>query len=140
MEVPTANWGALWSVLKAPLEKKDKKGEKASVDTSAKDVQPLEIKDAHPSSMQSDRNGPELPPSPPKSVYQGLESQAPSYPQPASWQPFFEADSTPTPIFIAFMSTVFSHLDPHHRGALTPEIYSDFLDSQGYELGSNVCK
>lgn len=142
VELPTANWGALWNVLKAPLEKKDKRGR---VDTTVTDG-PGEIRDVSPSSMMSGANGTpekELPPTPAKSIRQGLDrvdSIAPSYPRPESWVPLFEPDSTPTPIFVAFMSTIFGHLDPLRTGSLTPEVYSDFLDAQGYELGSNICE
>ncbi|MBA7581814.1 hypothetical protein ES708_23725 [subsurface metagenome] len=66
---------------------------------------------------------------------------APSYPRPAKWEPLFEEDSsTPTPIFVALMSTVFAHLDPRHTGYLSPEVYSGFLDLQGVETSNNICK
>ncbi|KAE9372991.1 hypothetical protein N431DRAFT_465307 [Stipitochalara longipes BDJ] len=82
-------------------------------------------------------------PARPKSVRQKIErvdSTAPSYPQPAKWETLFENDETPTSIFIALISTIFSHLDPRHTGYLTPEIYSGILDVQGYPLTENIWK
>jgi hypothetical protein len=69
-----------------------------------------------------------------------VDSTAPSYSRPANWEPLFGNDSGPTPIFVALMSTVFSHLDPQHTGYLSPEIYSGFLDVQGYPLTENICE
>jgi hypothetical protein len=141
-ELPTANWGALWNVLKAPLEKKDKRGR---IDATVKSDGLNDMREGSTSSMMSGANGSgvkDLPPSPPQYVTEeeNYDNQIPSYPQPAEWEALFEADSTPTPIFIAFMSTIFGHLDPKHAGYLAPEVYSDFLDVQGYELASNICE
>lgn len=157
-EMPTANWGALWNIMKAPLEKKDKKSRKGSDDGKADDFKNVDV---HGRSMSgaSDDKGKEpesssssplsqnpintLPPSPPKSVRQGIEridSSAPSYPVPVKWEPLFEADGTPTPIFVVLMSTLFGHLDPDHTGYLRPETYSAFLDAQGCGLEQNSCK
>jgi len=154
-QLPTANWGALWNVMKAPLEKKDKK---VTIDTTTNG--PVEMKGVtsspsssinekekrtnffSPLSLNSTNPVNTLPPSPPKSVRQGLErfdSTAPSYPRPANWVPLFEDDSTPTPIFVALMSTIFSYLDPEHTGYLSPEKYSEFLNVQGYEVAINLC-
>ena len=152
-EIPTANWGAIWNVIKAPLEKKDKKTRKEGIDATAID-QATELRPASESPPQDGfeiaplnrhpmNQFPPFPPSPPKSVRQRIEkvdSTAPSYPRPAKWELLFEADHTPTPIFVALMSTVFSHLDPQHTGYLSPEVYSGFLDVQGYPLFGNICR
>jgi hypothetical protein len=152
-EIPTANWGAIWNVIKAPLEKKDKKTRKEGIDPTAID-QATELRPASESPPQDGfeiaplnrhpmNQFPPFPPSPPKSVRQRIEkvdSTAPSYPRPAKWELLFEADHTPTPIFVALMSTVFSHLDPQHTGYLSPEVYSGFLDVQGYPLFGNICR
>jgi len=144
-EIPTANWGALWNVIKAPLEKKDKKPAKTSAPTQEPELTPVteSTQDGFEIVPLNKHSLNQFPPSPPKSVRQRIErvdSTAPSYPRPAKWEPLFENDGTPTPIFVALMSTVFSHLDPRHTGYLTPEIYSGFLDVQGVALEENVCK
>ncbi len=69
-----------------------------------------------------------------------IDSTVPSYPQPATWQSLLEIDGTPTPVFVALMSTIFGHLDPEHTGYLRPETYSAFLDVQGYDLDLNSCR
>ncbi len=153
-ELPTANWGALWGMIKAPLDKKDKK--KSGVGTPEKVDGPIATRRGTPDATdeakeKGSRDSTPLsrnpinqfPPSQPKSVRQGIEcfdSTAPSYPRPASWEPLFKVDSTTTPIFVAFMSTIFGHLDPTYTEFLSPKVYSNFLDLQGFELGSNFCK
>lgn len=166
-EMPTANWGALWNVIKAPLEKMDKKNRKGSVDVKDDEFKNVDVRGRSASTMSGGLDGKakeherdsergsdacsplsqnpvnSLPPSPPKSFRHGLDrvdSSAPSYPRPAKWEPLFETDGTPTPIFVALMSTIFSHLDPNHTGYLRPETYSAFLDVQGCDLDSNSCK
>jgi hypothetical protein len=134
IEIPTADWGLLWSIMKAPLQKK---GQKAPVTEKTKDVLPIEIKDVTGVGISGSSSN--MPPSPPRSV-DLLDYAAPMYPMPTKWEPLFAADSTPTPTFIALMSTIFSHLDSLHTGYLSPETYSDFLDIQGYQWNENVCK
>lgn len=146
-ELGAANWSALWSIMKAPLEKKGKKSRTGSTDAD-ENADILEPKDVTGSGLPDDSEvvsgEKDLPPSPPRSVRRSIErvdSQAaitPSYPQPDKWEALFEADLTPTPIFVALMSTIFSHLDPEHIGFLRPETYSQFLETQGC-VESNVC-
>jgi hypothetical protein len=87
----------------------------------------------------------QFPPPPPKSDHQRqrierVDSTTSSYPRPAKWESLFEPDDmTPTPIFIALMSTLFSHLDPMHTGYLSPEVYSRFLKVLGHLLSKNIC-
>lgn len=132
-EIPTANWGALWSVIKGA----------GSGSSAVKDKRVSVNRTISQDSMMSGASGSEIPPPhPPRPLLpQRTESQrlAPSYPRPDKWGPLFEADSTPNSIFVALMSTIFSKLDPEHTGCLRPEVYAEFLDLQGYELGSNIC-
>jgi hypothetical protein len=128
VEIPTADWGLLWNIMKAPLQKKAPKKE---------DITPIEIKDV---TGVGYANGLSLPPSPPKSINLLDDAAPPMYPMPTAWEPLFAADSTPTPVFISLMSTIFSHLDPNRTGYISPETYSDFLDAQGYQWNANVCK
>ncbi|KAN0099025.1 hypothetical protein V8E51_014688 [Hyaloscypha variabilis] len=76
----------------------------------------------------------------PRQQLERIDSTAPSYPRPTNWEPLLSPSGVPTPIFVAFMSTVFSHLDPLHTGYLTPEVYAGFLDVQGCLLSGNVWK
>ena len=157
-QLGAANWGALWNIMKAPLEKKGKRSRKGSVNadeekkTEEMDVEPKDVTGSgisddvgNKSEVASPSDEAALPPSPPKSIRGGVErvdSQAaitPSYPQPENWEALFEEDATPTPIFIALMSTIFSLLDPEHTGFLSPERYSEFLEIQGC-MESNVCR
>ncbi|KAE8445918.1 hypothetical protein EG329_012697 [Mollisiaceae sp. DMI_Dod_QoI] len=163
-EIPTANWGALWNIMKAPLEKMDKKNRKNSVskddDSRATRGRSSSMmtgalddkgKDHHKgndfSSPLSQNPVGDLPPSPPKSppksAHKGMEqidSSVHPYSRPATWEPLFGIDGTPTPVFVALMSTIFGRLDPEHSGFLRPETYSAFLDLQGYDLNSNSWK
>ncbi|TVY84781.1 hypothetical protein LSUE1_G001405 [Lachnellula suecica] len=150
-EIPMANWGALWSLMKAPLERRKKQG---SVDDSVKSTQVeptdppspaptasggLAVNEDLPKPPQTPMSPFPLPPPKPVRRTTGMEpGEAPSYQQPSQWEPLFEADSTPTANFVALMSTIFNHLDPEQTGYLSPEIYSGFLEVQGYSLNSNI--
>lgn len=74
-----------------------------------------------------------LPPPPPSAPREPLARPIPS------WQPLFGQDLQPTPIFVALMQALFARLDPQRTGTLRPEVYSSFLDSQGYPLEADVC-
>ncbi|KAK0107436.1 hypothetical protein ONS96_003253 [Cadophora gregata f. sp. sojae] len=153
-----ANWGALWNIMKAPLEKKGMLSRKGSENDNDKAkagaFEPVDVTGISKSAVTENESKTEgsspsgeavLPPSPPKSIRRGVErvdSQAattPSYPQPEKWEALFEEDATPAPIFIALMSTIFSRLDPEHTGFLSPETYSKFLETQGC-VESNIWK
>jgi len=79
-------------------------------------------------------------------------TQSPQYSQPqlsvhsnvqvpsTGWQPLFFQDATPSPAFKALMEAFFVHLDPYKTGTLSPEVYSGFLDVQGYNIAHNVCE
>lgn len=160
-EIPVAEWGVLWNMMKAPLIKKKDAARKGS-DGDIKPAElkgaggsPLSMSGAIPMGIDTKKELPDfyaalsqnplnqLPPSPPKSVRHGLErfdSSAPTYARPNKWESLFATDSTPTPIFIALMSTLFAHLDPDHTGYVSPEVYSSFLDIQGYQWTANIWK
>ncbi|RDW60030.1 hypothetical protein BP5796_11636 [Coleophoma crateriformis] len=157
VEMPTADWGSLWNIMKAPLEKEKsgKKEKKGRMGGWMKDLGRVGGSTFSMGSGGPNENGSRgdqppsndsnsaLPPSPPKSVHHGIEredSSMPSYPEPANWEPLFEADLTPKPIFVALMSTIFGKLDSEHTGYLTPEVYSSFLDLQGTDLQNNTWK
>jgi hypothetical protein len=59
---------------------------------------------------------------------------------PVIWQPFFDSSSQPTQTFIELIDSIFTYLDPQRTNTLSPEVYSSFLDAQGYEVQFNVCK
>ncbi|KAK6584731.1 hypothetical protein PZA11_002955 [Diplocarpon coronariae] len=143
--VPTANWGALWNVLKAPLEKREKRAAKRDSVDEAWEGKPREVGRRSETSLVASSQEADLPLSPPGSRRSTLETvgsaaPAPQYPVPESWTAFFEKDYTPTPIFVALMSTLFSRLDPEQTGFLSPENYSAFLEVQGVEFGANIWK
>jgi len=90
-------------------------------------------------STLSNANGiPQTPPSaqPPPA------SNTPQAPSTSSmiWQSFFDLNSQPTSTFIELINSIFTYLDPHRTETLSPEVYSSFLDAQGYEVQFNVCK
>jgi Zinc finger, ZZ type len=83
-------------------------------------------------------------------VYTAPRSPLPNFPpsvappavqnRPRQWQTLFNPDTTPSPTFIALTDALFTRLDPSNSGYLRPEVYSSFLDAQGYPLIYNVCK
>ncbi len=46
---------------------------------------------------------------------------------------------TPELSFVELMQAIFAHLDVHRAGVWTPEMYSMFLDAQGYQVQHNIC-
>lgn len=140
-EIPTANWGALWDVMKAPLVKMDKKDKKSAkpamrVQTAVPQCQsttcsPLS-RTVMPHSSSPPISGNKISPS--------IEFPTPIYVRPENWEPFFDEDFGPTPTFIALMNTIFNCLDDQGTGYLTPETYANFLEMQGYPLSANTCK
>ena len=141
IEIPLADWSVLWSFV--PGKKKTKTPD------PSKEPELIDLKDVTGAGIAGnegtgkDTYDPQvplhhLPLTPPRSI--DHDGSTPSYPMPQNWEPFFGADNTPTPIFIALMGTIFSCLDPEHTGYLSPEVYSDFLDFQGYQWTANVCK
>ncbi|KAL0581495.1 hypothetical protein V5O48_000538 [Marasmius crinis-equi] len=69
------------------------------------------------------------------------EQTLPSFEQAATaWGPFFNDDMTPTGVFSELMDAIFSYLDPKDTGYLLPEVYSRFLDDQGYMGQENAWK
>jgi hypothetical protein len=84
-----------------------------------------------------------IPQQPPQNSQSQSPSQAPQVNQSRSpshaWQPLFDGE-LPTQSFVDLMTAFFVHLDPRRTGTLTPEVYSSFLDAQGYETKHNVCK
>ncbi|EPQ65619.1 Bgt-4226 [Blumeria graminis f. sp. tritici] len=132
-EIPTANWGALWSVMKAPLVKKTPKSSDTTSDNLSKPDagSPLSQSSTSPSSS----------PLTSRKECSSIDCSKPMYIRPDKWEPFFEANSTtPRPIFVALMSTIFNLLDDRETGYLKPEVYSNFLEMQGYPLPANKWK
>ncbi|CZT45774.1 uncharacterized protein RSE6_06120 [Rhynchosporium secalis] len=143
-ELGASNWGTLWNIMKAPLEMKGKKSRRGSAGADGNlevpemgDVTGAPENAANDETVASGETA--VLATPRKPVRRGIErvdstaATVPSYPQPEKWEALFDGDSTPTPIFVALMSTIFNHLDTDHTGFLSPETYSDFLDTQGCE-------
>ncbi|KAF8217716.1 hypothetical protein K438DRAFT_1795525 [Mycena galopus ATCC 62051] len=62
----------------------------------------------------------------------------PPPPPPIAWGPFFDADMSPTPVFMELINAIFTYLDTQRTGNLTPEVYSRFLINQGYVGNQNI--
>ncbi|RKF47007.1 hypothetical protein GcM3_224032 [Golovinomyces cichoracearum] len=138
-EIPTANWGALWNVMKAPLVKRDVASTKSLDKVEASDFQQARLRNNSTSPLSST---PELILSQlaVEGQAQDVESPGPTYFCPDQWEPFFGDDNSPSSIFVALMSSIFNRLDEKRTGYLTPETYSEFLDMQGYPLQANIWK
>ncbi|POS82973.1 hypothetical protein EPUL_005984 [Erysiphe pulchra] len=139
IEIPTANWGALWSAMKAPLVKKDKR--------ASKSIGKIEIcalpESQHKSDLLSPHSGipePLLSPSIMVKPQRTPEYPGPTYFRPEKWEPFFESNNTPSSIFVGLMSSIFNTLDEKGTGFLKPEQFSGFLEIQGYPLSANIWK
>lgn len=138
-EIPTANWGALWNVMRAPLVKKDKRTSKSlgKIKTGAS----LELR--HKSELLSpfsDIPEPLLSPSLVANPQRTPEYPGPTYFRPDKWEPFFEPNNTPSSIFVGLMSSIFNIMDEKRTGFLKPEEFSNFLEIQGYPLSANIWK
>ncbi|KAK0446435.1 uncharacterized protein EV420DRAFT_1570613 [Desarmillaria tabescens] len=57
-----------------------------------------------------------------------------------TWSPLFDDYMDVTTVGDLFFNAIFTYLDPSYTGYLTPEVYSRFLDDQGYLLHENVWK
>lgn len=69
------------------------------------------------------------------------ETLPPSFEQAAtSWGPFFNVDRSPSALFCELLDAIFTYLDPKDTGSLAPEIFSKFLDDQGYLEHENTWK
>ncbi|KAI6246921.1 hypothetical protein HI914_05072 [Erysiphe necator] len=138
-EIPTANWGALWNVMKAPLTKKDKRASKST--GKPESGTSLEARNKNDSLSPLSRV-----PEPLSSLSVSTKSQVtpvypgPTYFRPDKWEPFFESDNTPSSIFVGLMSSIFNTLDEKGTGYLKPEEFSFFLEIQGYPLSANIWK
>ncbi|RKF53781.1 hypothetical protein OnM2_102011 [Erysiphe neolycopersici] len=138
-EIPTANWGALWNVMKAPLAKKDKRSSKSigKIETGAL------VETRHKSDLLSPFSG--IPEPLPSLSAMVKPQQSPGYPgpkyfRPDKWEPFFESNNTPSSIFVGLMSSIFNTIDEKGTGFLKPEEFSGFLDIQGCPLSANIWK
>ncbi|RKF58048.1 hypothetical protein GcC1_185029 [Golovinomyces cichoracearum] len=138
-EIPTANWGALWNVMKAPLVKRDVASTKNLDKVEASDFQLARLRNNSTSPL-SRSPGLILSQLVVEGQTQDVESPGPTYFCPDQWEPFFGDDNSPSSIFVALMSSIFNRLDEKRTGYLTPETYSEFLDMQGYPLQANIWK
>ncbi|KAA8564712.1 hypothetical protein MFRU_013g02270 [Monilinia fructicola] len=151
VELPTANWGALWDIVKPrPKPAKATPSQKGSGSGELISISPPNNEDPYSYSNHS-RNlsfsdspitklRPDLPPIPGKIELEAFTnpyaSMAP--PVPAEWSPFFQADGTQNAIFVDLMTTIFLHLDVENTDSLSPEVYSAFLEMQGVPMEDNI--
>ncbi|KAK1225332.1 hypothetical protein PQX77_011750 [Marasmius sp. AFHP31] len=84
---------------------------------------------------------PTPPPSQPRPAPRREATLLPTFEQAVtSWGPFFNDDMTPTAVFSELMDDIFTYLDSRDTGHLLPEVYSKFLDDQGYLKHENAWK
>ncbi|KAK0208027.1 hypothetical protein DFS33DRAFT_1300795 [Desarmillaria ectypa] len=76
---------------------------------------------------------PRIPPTNPPNVYADRSEML-------AWGPLFDGYMDVTAVGDSFFNAIFTYLDPSYTGYLTPEVYSRFLDDQGYLLHENVWK
>ncbi|ORY56074.1 uncharacterized protein BCR38DRAFT_322464, partial [Pseudomassariella vexata] len=109
---------------------------------------------ARPSKQKLQQQQSYLPPPPPspaqhpqsqQSTFNQLPQWQPQNPlsnasQPSQWTPLFHPDGTPTPLFEALTADIWKHLDSGRTGHITPEVFSAFLDVQGFLLENNTWK
>ncbi|RAL59120.1 hypothetical protein DID88_006766 [Monilinia fructigena] len=151
VELPTANWGALWDIVKprprpakaTPSQKGPGSGELISI-SPPNNEDPYSYSNHNRDLSFSDspitKLRPDLPLIPAKIELEAFTnpyaSMAP--PVPAEWSPFFQADGTQNTIFVDLMTTIFLHLDVENTDSLSPEVYSAFLEMQGVPMEDNI--
>ncbi|QSZ32881.1 hypothetical protein DSL72_002462 [Monilinia vaccinii-corymbosi] len=159
VDLPTANWGALWDIVK-PKQKTTKATPPKGGGGELISISPPNNEDAHSYSNHHQRNQsyadtnhhhrnlsyadtklcPDLPTCPGKIELDAFTnpyaSMAP--PVPAEWYPFFQPDGTQNAIFVDLMTTLFLHLDVENMDSLSPEVYSAFLEMQGVPMEDNI--
>ncbi|KAB8292103.1 hypothetical protein EYC80_007848 [Monilinia laxa] len=151
VELPTANWGALWDIVKprprpakpTPAQKGSGSGELISI-SPPNNEDPYSYSNHNRNLSSSDspitKLRPDLPPIPGKIELEAFTnpyaSMAP--PVPVEWSPFFQADGTQNAIFVDLMTTIFLHLDVENTDSLSPEVYSAFLEMQGVPMEDNI--
>ncbi|APA13411.1 hypothetical protein sscle_11g081810 [Sclerotinia sclerotiorum 1980 UF-70] len=158
VDLPTANWGALWDIVKP--SRKASKGSSGSQKGSASgaglgDLISIQLpvnEDAFTAGPLCDNNNlsysnspitklrPDLPIRPVKIELEAFTnpyaSMAP--PVPSEWGPFFQKDGTANGIFVDLMTTIFLCLDVEETNELRPEVWSAFLEMQGVEMENNI--
>jgi hypothetical protein len=56
------------------------------------------------------------------------------------WQPFFQNDMSPTPLFLTLMNDIFTYLDPANNGNLEPEALTRLMDDMGQPASDDAWK
>ncbi|KAI9651014.1 hypothetical protein NHQ30_001051 [Ciborinia camelliae] len=161
-ELPTANWGALWDIVKPrpkpakappppppPLNSSQKVS--AGGEPELISISPPQIEESFNNNNNNPNPNtnsdspltklrPDLPPRPGKIELEAFTnpyaSMAP--PVPAEWTPLFQTDGTQNAIFVDLMTTIFLCLDVENSNALSPEVWSAFLDMQGVGMEDNI--
>ncbi|KAM3077428.1 hypothetical protein ACMFMG_006773 [Clarireedia jacksonii] len=143
IEVPTANWGALWDIVKPKGGRREREREKKQSDSSIGSNSTIRgiggagslgsNQGFEVATMSSLR--PVLPPRP--KLKRSCSSFA-AVKRPSAWQPLFAADESQNVIFGDLMAVLFARLDKEELGLLSPEVWSEYLDVQGVPMEENV--
>ncbi|KAJ8061449.1 hypothetical protein OCU04_009267 [Sclerotinia nivalis] len=156
VELPTANWGALWDIVKPSRKTSKGSSQKGSASGAGLgDLISIQLpmnEDGFTGSHLCDNNTlscsdspitklrPDLPIRPGKIELEVFTnpyaSMAP--PVPSKWSPFFQKDGTANAIFVDLMTTIFLCLDVEETNELRPEVWSAFLEMQGVEMENNI--
>ncbi|KAL4770750.1 hypothetical protein BDW60DRAFT_191930 [Aspergillus nidulans var. acristatus] len=56
------------------------------------------------------------------------------------WTPLLTEEMKPSPSFTRVMGELFQHLDPQHTGFLSPEVYSQYIETCGAPPSYNIWK
>ncbi|ESZ94336.1 hypothetical protein SBOR_5280 [Sclerotinia borealis F-4128] len=158
VELPTANWGALWDIVKPKTKSaKATSSSQRGPGSGSGDLisispppPPMTTEEVYGNSNSNSNNPvsfspitklrPDLPPRPGKIDLEAFTNPYASIapPMPLEWSPFFQADGTHNAIFNDLMTTIFLHLDVENTDELSPEVYSAFLDMQGVKMEDNI--
>ncbi|KAM0157464.1 hypothetical protein ACHAQE_005936 [Botrytis cinerea] len=148
VELPTANWGALWDIVKPSKKPKNSSGGPRDLLI----IQPPPNDDGfiNHNLTYSDSPLTKLRPELPAQSFEGsfegkikLEAFTNPYaslapPMPSEWSPFFQKDGAFNAIFVDLMTTMFLCLDVEGTNELSPEVWSAFLEMQGVGMENNI--
>ncbi|PQE12848.1 Major facilitator superfamily transporter protein [Rutstroemia sp. NJR-2017a BBW] len=140
IEVPTANWGALWDIVKPKGGRRgDREREKKQSESSISIGSNSTVKGGSAGSVGFEvapmsTLRPVLPPRP--KLKRSCSSFA-AVKRPSVWEPLFAPDESQNVIFGDLMAVLFARLDKEELGLLSPEVWSGYLDVQGVPMEEN---
>jgi hypothetical protein len=145
IEVPTANWGALWDIVKPKGGRREREREKKQSESSIGSNSTVKGI-GRPGSGNSNLGFEVAPMStlrpvlPPRPKLKRSCSSFAAVKRPSAWEPLFAPDESQNVIFGDLMAVLFARLDKEELGLLSPEVWSGYLDVQGVPMEDNVCR